>query len=111
MRRMDCVTKEGFGVVVYSQPQSHGWEGNKGHKILVLSENFVCLLSLREVACAQYLPEAGCGGKAPWIQEWPMEERLLVQSHTFSHLKAQDTAEPNQGAKVVTKTWLLLIMF
>lgn len=25
LRRMDCVTKEGAGVVVCSQPQSHGW--------------------------------------------------------------------------------------
>lgn len=51
--------------------------GHQGLKILVLSKKSLCLLILREVASAQYLPETAHGVKVPWIQEWPVEERLL----------------------------------
>lgn len=51
----------------------------------------------------------------PWrkgfLQDTLCGARAAHQSHTSSHLKAQDTAEPKQGAKVVRKTWLLLITF
>lgn len=76
---MGCVTKEGVSVVVYSLPQSHGWVTAPGLKILVLSKESVCLLFLREIAYAQYLLETVHGGKVPWIQEWPMEERFFAR--------------------------------